>query len=395
MPKLLQINVTANWGSTGKIAEQIGLSAIHNGWESYIAYGRWANPSKSHLIKVGSKLDTYLHYGRQRIFDTEGLESKGPTKRLISQIDFFKPDVIHLHNIHDHYLNYKLLFEYLNNTNIKVVWTFHDCWAFTGHCFHFITKNCSKWINECNKCPLVHEYPNTLFDRSKKNFALKKELFSANKNLTIVACSDWLGDFVRKSFFKEKRIEVIHNGTDLSIFRPLNNLRKSEDFNIIGVSSVWDDKKGLYDIFKLRKILDDNYRITLVGLSKKQVKQLPKGILGIERTQNVQELVKLYSDSDVLINPTYADNFPSVNIESLASGTPVITYKTGGSPEAIDGKTGIVVAQGDIKSLSESIVHLKENPLNSLDCRTRAMENFDKNKCFEKYIDLYNQLLAE
>ena len=200
MPTLLQINVTANWGSTGKIAESIGLGAIAHDWESCIAYGRYANLSRSELIRIGSSIDTYWHYGVQRIVDNEGLCSKKATRALVKKIKKIAPDVIQLHNIHDHYLNYQILFEYLNNTDIKVVWTFHDCWAFTGHCMHFVTKNCERWKSGCHHCPQKGEYPRTLLDRSAQNYDLKRSLFSANKNLNIVACSDWIAEFVRESF---------------------------------------------------------------------------------------------------------------------------------------------------------------------------------------------------
>lgn len=393
MPKLLQINITSNWGSTGKIAEAINLAVRRKGWECSTAYGRWANPSQFPNYKVGNKLDMYLHYFENRIFDREGLSSRMATKALIRNIEEFKPDIISLHNIHDHYLNYKLLFRYLNKTDIKVVWTFHDCWAFTGHCFHFVTKDCMRWKTGCHDCPLHHLNPNTLLDRSKKNYALKKELFSANKNLAIVACSDWLGDFVRESFLKDKRIEVIHNGCDLNVFKPLPRT-KSKKFRIIAVSSVWYPNKGELDIYKLRTMLnEDEYEITMVGLSAEQAKNLPAGIRGIQRTHNVHELAQLYSDADVLINPTYEDNFPTVNIEALACGTPVVTYKTGGSPESVDGKTGFVIDQGDLLSLANVIMRIKNQPLPSEACRKRAEEYFDKDKCFEKYLELYEDLL--
>lgn len=398
MPKLLQINITSNWGSTGKIAEAINLAAQRKGWECSTAYGRWANPSKFPTYKVGNEWDMYVHYFENRIFDREGLSSRGATKALIRHIEELKPDVISLHNIHDHYLNYELLFRYLNETEIKVVWTFHDCWAFTGHCFHFVTKDCMRWKTGCHDCPLHHLYPNTVLDRSAKNYALKKELFSANKNLAIVACSDWLGDFVRESFLKDKRIEVIHNGVDLDVFKPnMHSANLTEGlFKIIAVSSVWYPNKGELDIYKLHAMLPaDEYEITMVGLSADQAKKLPKGIRGIQRTQNVQELAQLYSDADVLINPTYEDNFPTVNIEALACGTPVITYKTGGSPEAIDDKTGIVIEQGNVTALTNAIINLRNNPLSSEDCRKRAEEHFDKDKCFEKYVELYEELLSK
>lgn len=404
MPKLLQINITSNWGSTGKIAEAINLAAQRKGWDCSTAYGRWANPSKFPTYKVGNKWDMYVHYFENRFLDREGLSSRRATKALIRHVEQLKPDVISLHNIHDHYLNYELLFRYLNETDIKVVWTFHDCWAFTGHCFHFVTKDCMRWKTGCHDCPLHHLYPNTVLDRSVKNYALKKELFSANKNLAIVACSDWLGDFVKESFLKDKRIEVIHNGCDLNVFKPntngfdkltrtLTNDTNSR-FKIIAVSSVWYPNKGELDIYKLRTMLsEDEYEITMVGLSAEQAKNLPKGIRGIQRTQNVQELAQLYSEADVLINPTYEDNFPTVNIEALACGTPVITYRTGGSPEAVDSKTGVVIDQGNIVALANAIKQMLKHPLSSEACRQRAEALFDKDKCFEKYVELYEELV--
>lgn len=389
--KLLQINATANWGSTGRIAEQIGLKAMEHGWESYIAYGRKCNPSKSNLIRVGSKLNPYVHFAQQFLFDSEGLNSVFPTKQLIKKIKVLNPDIIHLHNIHDHWLNYKILFEYLNTTNIPIIWTQHDCWAFTGGCMHFVHSNCEKWKKYCSECPQKKRF----LDSSRSNFELKKNLFGNNNNLTIVPVSQWMADFVQKSFLKNKNINVIHNGVDLNVFKPLSRNREGNKFNILAVSSVWHQSKGLYDIFKLREILSDEYEITIVGLSEKQLTQLPNGVIGIQRTQNIQELVKLYSEADVFINPTYADTFPTVNIESLACGTPVITYRTGGSPEAIDEKTGIVVEQGNVNELANAIRKIRTTPLSSNDCRKRSEEYFDKDKCFDKYIKLYEECLKK
>ena len=396
MRTVLQLNVTANWGSTGKIAEAIGTIALESGWDSFIAYGRWFNPSRSHLIKIGGRWEKYFHFAEQRIRDNEGLCSRGATKQFIRQIELIKPDVVQLHNIHDHYLNYQLLFEFLNQTDIKVVWTFHDCWAFTGHCFHFVTKDCMKWKTGCYECPMKRVIPKTLLDRSKKNYELKKQLFTENKNLTIVPCSDWMAGFVRQSFFKNKRIEVIKNGIDLRVFKPLNRNGGDDKFGILAVSSVWNEGKGLYDILELRELLSDVYSITIVGLTAEQVDNMPIGIIGIERTQNVNELVQLYSNADVLINPTYADTFPTVNLEALACGTPVITYRTGGSPEAIDESTGLVVEQGDIEGMAEAIklICSRDRKQYTTACRKRAEEHFDKDKCFEHYLELYAGLIA-
>lgn len=399
MPKLLQINVTANWGSTGRIAESIGIAALSHGWESIIAYGRCYNPSKSHLIRVGNGLNTYLHFAEQRIRDNEGRCSRIATKSLIKRIERIAPDVVQLHNIHDHYLNYQLLFDYLNQTDIKVVWTFHDCWSFTGHCFHFVTQECMRWQTGCFKCPMKHVLPKTVFDDSKKNYDLKKSLFVGCRNLTIVPCSEWMATFVRQSFLKDKRIEVIRNGVDLNVFKPTER-SNGDEFEILAVSNVWNEEKGLKDIFKLREILDKDYRITIVGLTAKQKNDLPDGIVGIQRTQNIHELVCLYSKASVLINPTYADTFPSVNLESLACGTPVITYRTGGSPEAISPETGWVLDKGDVDGMASVIERMKrrtesEIVIQRLACRNRAEQLFDKNKCFEEYILLYESLLRK
>lgn len=394
MLKLFQLNECLNY-STGKIAQSIGETAMRHGWESYIAYSsREPQVScKSKVIKVGNKIDPYIHYIENLLFDREGLSSRCATKRLVEQIKAIHPDVVQLHNLHDHWLNYKILFEYLNTTDIQVVWTFHDCWAMTGHCMHFVTKKCERWKSGCHDCLMKGEYPKTLIDRSRRNWVLKKTLFAGCNNLTVVACSKWIADFVRDSFLKDKRIQIIQNGVDISIFKPQPHI-KSNRYRIIAVSSPWYPAKGELDIYKLRTMLsEDEYEIIMVGLSAEQKKNLPTGITGIQRTQNAHELAQLYSDADVLINPTYADTFPTVNLEALACGTPIITYKTGGSPEAVDEKTGIVVEQGDIDALADAILQMKEHPLSAEDCRRRAEEHFDKDKCFEKYIELYEGLL--
>lgn len=394
---LLQINVTANWGANGRIAEEIGKVAMRLGWNSYIAYGRYMNPSNSKLIKIGNKWDVYTHYVEQRIFDNEGLCSSRATRNLIKKIQEIKPDLIQLHDIHDHYLNYHLLFDYLNAANIPVVWTFHDCWAITGHCFHFVTKDCYHWKTGCYECPLRHSYPNTLLDNSRKNWNLKKKLFHDCKNLTIVACSDWIAQFVKESFLKDKRMEVIHNGIDLHVFQPkLGDRHTNGKFKVLTVSNVWLESKGYYDLFKLRYKLPKEYELVIVGVSASQQKKLPEGIVGIRRTQNVDELVSLYSSANVLINPTYADTFPTVNLEALACGTPVVTYRTGGSPEAIDDNTGIIVEQGDIEAMASAIKSIcKKGKTAYTDaCRQRAVDHFNKDDRFQDYIHLYEEILS-
>ena len=396
MPRLLQINSTANWGSTGKIAEQIGERAMAHGWESYIAYGRVANNSSSTLIRIGSRASQAWHLMQTRLFDRHGLGSKCAPSELISQIKEIKPDIIHLHNIHGYYINYPILFDYLNSANIPVVWTLHDCWAFTGHCAHFVEAECYKWREQCNNCELRSNYPKAYCSSTKANFELKRHYFS-KANATIVPVSDWLSNFVGESFLNNMSRIVIHNGINIDIFKPLEPT-SHERINLLGVSSIWDNSKGLADFYQLRGVLnEERYTITLIGLTKQQIEALPKGIVGLERTNSVEEIVQAYNDADIFINPTYADSFPTTNLEAMACGTPVITYKTGGSPEAITPATGIVVEQGDVAGVVRAIEDIcakgKEHYAEA--CRKRAVENFDKNACFEKYIALYGELLAK
>ena len=397
--KLLQIDSCLNMLSTGRITESIGKLSIEKGWDCYIIHGaRYARPgSCMHSIQAVSKLGEYVHYAESLLLDNHGLASRRATKTVIEQIKQIQPDLIQLHCVHGYYMNYKLLFEYLNTTNIPVVWTFHDCWAFTGHCAHFVTAGCEKWRTGCFDCPLKGDYPKSLIDRSRRNYELKKSLFAGNDNLHIVSVSDWLADLTRESFLKDKDIHVIHNGVDLNVFYP-KEVEKSNRVRILGVSGVWNKDKGLYDFYKLRDLLDKvQFEIVLIGLTKEQLKDLPDGIIGIERTNSVSELAEYYSSADVFVNPTYADSFPTVNMEALACGTPVITYRTGGSPEIIDENTGVVVEQGYINGLITAINSMitkgKENY--SVFCRKRAEDLFDNDKCYKKYLELYEQLVEK
>lgn len=391
MSLLLQLNATANWGSTGKIAEGIGLAAMSRGWESVIGYGRYVNPSRSKLIKVGSMLDVYAHYARNRFLGGEGLGSRRATYGLIKRIKELQPDIIHLHNIHDHWLNYPILFEYLATINTPIVWTFHDCWAFTGGCAHFEAMGCNKWMSECCDCPLQKRLQ---LDKSRSNFLRRKQLFGKLVDrMTIVCVSNWLATYVRQSILKDCRIEILNNGIDLGTFSVTNTKKHRM---VLGVSNKWYDAKGLPDFVMLRKLLPDDVKMVLVGLTQKQIKQLPNGITGIIRTGSVETLANLYREAAVFVNPTHNDSFPTVNLEALACGTPVITYRTGGSPEAIDEHTGMVVEKGDVKGLAEAIMGVINNPerFSAKDCVDRVNSHFNQDVQFAKYVDLYEDLLG-
>ena len=404
--KLLQINVTANSGSTGKIAEQIGRLAIAEGWHSTIAYGRYANKSQSELIRIGGKIDIIEHGIESRLFDNHGLASRNATRQFLKKIEEFEPDIIHLHNIHGYYINYKLLFEYLSKIDVPIVWTLHDCWSFTGHCAHFEHAQCEKWKDGCYApCSCKKNYPTSvLLDHTNKNWNIKRKCFTSVKNMTIISVSDWLGKLVKQSFIGSYPIRVIHNGIDLDVFRPITATEKLKSHNniegkyiVLGVANVWTERKGFEDFIKLRHLLTIDYVIILVGVSNKQKEHLPKGIIGIQRTQNQNELAQLYSEASIYVNPTYEDNYPTTNLEAMACGTPVVTYKTGGSPESIDSTTGIVVSQGDINGLVNAIHTICENGKEyyNIACRTWAEQHFDMKQCFEKYIQLYKEIVSQ
>lgn len=400
--KIFQINTTINSGSTGRIAEDIGKTLISNSHESYIAYGRGNRSSNSKKIKIGGKVDIFLHGLKSSLLDRHGLGSKNATKKLIEDIEIIEPDIIHLHNIHGYYLNITVLFNYLKKIKKPVVWTFHDCWAFTGHCTYFDAVKCDKWKIECDKCPNLKAYPSSLFiDNSRNNFNLKKELFTTLSNVHIVTPSKWLANYVNESFLMEHSVQTIHNGIDLSAFKPIHGLDVKNKPQIktkkiiLGIASIWDKRKGLLDFIALNKLINDDYQIVLVGLNKKQLKELPKSIIGIERTESLKELAALYSAADVFVNPTYVDNFPTTNIESLACGTPVITYNTGGSPEAIDDETGKIVEKGDVKGLCNAIHELSLQPQEHYAkvCRTRVERMFNKEDRYMDYLKLYERLI--
>lgn len=401
--KIVQISSEVNIGSVGRIAEQIGENVLNEGWKSYIAYGREALPSKSEVFQIGNKLDIYKHVILTRLTDRHGYGSGRATEELIEKIKKINPDIIHLQHVHGYFVNIDILFNFLKEANLPVVWTFHDCWSFTGHCAYYELIECNKWETQCSECPQISEYPKSIWkDNSKKNYIDKKKLFTSVPRMTIVPVSSWLEGEVKKSFLKSYNVKTIHNGIDIQQFVYRENDFKQRHhienkFLILGVASPWDKRKGLKYFIELSKMLSDDYRIVLVGLSKKQVKALPVNIIGFERTKDVNELAELYSAADVFVNPTLEDTFPTTNLEAQSCGTPVITFKTGGSPEAISGLTGIVVEKGDVSGLVNAIQEVRNNTraFYSENCRKRILDLFDKKNAFKNYIDLYKELITK
>lgn len=403
--RVLQINTTVNSGSTGRIAEEIGNYLISNGDESIIGYGRGQGKSNSTAIRIGDDWDMRLHGVKTMLFDRHGFGSASASKKFFSEIEKDKPDIIHLHNIHGYFVNVRVLVEFIVKHSIPVVWTFHDSWPYTGHCTYFDNIQCERWKTGCFSCPKKSLYPSSrLFDNSKLNYEDKRKLFCSIPNLTIVTPSIWLADHVKYSFLNSASIRVIANGIDTNIFSPdqpkFKGIEKYPELIgkkiILGVASVWDTRKGLKDFIELSKIMQNEYRIVLIGLDRNQRSDLPVKITGIARTDSVEELAGWYSNAEVFANPTWQDNFPTTNIESLACGTPVVTYKTGGSPEAIDLTTGQVVEKGDLVGLKNAILEISnaDRYKRGMDCRRRAIEYFRKEDRFNDYYKLYQEILG-
>ena len=393
--KVVQMNATCGIGSTGKIC--VGISQLMNAQniENYILC------SKTNGFPAGIPCSGggYIKFQalKSRILGNYGFNSKLSTRKLIAQLEHIQPDIVHLHNIHGHDCDLELLFSWFRQNKTKLVWTFHDCWAFTAYCPHFTMKKCDKWQYQCGQCVQRHGY-SWFFDRSRELYEKKKALFTG-VDLTIITPSRWLADLVKQSFLKDCPVQVIYNGIDLSVFRPVpGDFREKHDLKdknvVLGVSFGWDDRKGL-DVFQeLAERLPENYQIVLVGTDPNTDKLLPPNIISIHRTQNQQELAEIYSSADVFANPTREEVLGLVNVEALACGTPGVTFNSGGSPECYDAACGVVVACDDVDSLEREIIRIcTDKPYSEEACMKKAWE-FDQNERFKEYLKLYERVIS-
>ena len=407
MKRLLQINPVVRVStSTGRIMQEIGELAMQNGWESYVAYSKGRDGIRtcaSHTIPIGNKWDTWMHGLETRLLDRHGLASVSVTYDFIKHLKEISPDIVHIHNIHGYFLNYPILFEYLSKSGIPVVWTVHDCWLYTGHCYYYSYIQCNKWESGCGDCPQKRKFPASWWlDRSAQNYQDKREAFTAmpHDKLTIVPVSDWIRREMSRSFLKDYPFRVIHNGIDTDVFKVYDTDEVKQKYGwqgkhvLLGVASIWSEEKGLSDFIKLAQRLREDEVIVLVGVTEEQKKILPHNMYGIRRTENIQDLARLYSVADVFVNPTWQDNYPTVNLEAIACGTPVVTYRTGGSVESVTEDTGFIVEQGDVKGLLDSVRVIEQYGKHYYvdRCRKYALANFRKEDRYADYLNLYEEL---
>ncbi len=397
--KILLINSVCGYGSTGHIVADLWNTLKRCGNIVKVAYGfgKAIAVDQNDRIKISSKFGYYFDNFFSKLTDRTGLFSHFQTKRLISKINEFNPDIIHLHNIHGYYLNYDLLFKYLAENNIKVVWTLHDCWAVTGHCVHFSYINCNKWKSECNKCPQKNKYPKSwFFDSSKSNYQLKKLRFTSVKDMNIVTPSEWLANIVQMSFLRKYTITSIPNGIDINKFKYTNSdfrttIRAKNKIILLSVAAIWYESKGLYDVFNLAKKLNNKYTYVVVGLNEKQKDIAPSNIIAIDKTNSINKLIEIYSSADVFINTSYEETMGMVTIEAIACGTPAIVYNSTAVPEIIDNTCGKIVPAGDIDAIVKNIDIVAQ--LDRIEVARKA-QAYSKSQQYEKYIKLYESIVS-
>jgi len=382
---------------------EISKLAKEAGYSSYCAYPKNVQnkkKNKNDIIIIGKN---YLRLAKMLSYRTGycGCFAVIPTLFFLVKLSVLNPAIIHIHNLHNSYINLPLLFRFIRKKNIDIVWTFHDCWPITGHCPHFLMTKCDKWKTGCHECPSYKEYPSSIVDNSECMWKLKKKWFLGVENMTIVAPSQWLANLVKQSFLKDYPIKVINNGIDLSVFQPTcSNFRKEysipdEKYIVLGVAFEWGVRKGLDVFVELAGRLDvERFQIVLVGADNKTDEQLPSCVISIHRTQNQQELAKIYSAADVFINPTREEVFGLVNVEALACGTPGITFDVGGSSECYDKTCGVVVSLNDVDAMEQEIIRICEtHPFSKEDCCLHA-KTFDMSNNYGEYIHVYDDLLS-
>jgi len=393
--KVYSINSFGNL-STGTIATDITRLLDQHGHEGRFAYARGGVSSDISSYHIGNKMDLYMHGAMSRITDRSGFFSKAVTKKLLIDISEYNPDLIQLHNLHGYYLNVYELIKFIRTRRIPIVWTLHDCWTFTGHCCYFSAVECDRWKTECFDCPNRTSYPASYYDNSKNNYKLKKTLF-ADADFSFVTVSKWLEKTFKQSYLKDSEVCTIYNGLDTSVFKPVyGDLRKEYNLEkykiVLGVASTWSQNKGLNDFVELGYVLPKDYKIVLIGLSRKQIKSIPPNIIGLPRTNSIQELVEWYTVADIFVNASTEETFGMTTLEAMACGTPVVVYNATALPEICEKGCGLVVPPHDIRGVMGGIESMVSSgkPTEHL---LNVTSKYEKNNQYVQYIELYNKIL--
>lgn len=389
-----QINTEYGIGSTGRIVQELHDQLVRRGDICQVFCSGNHTNALPNSYRINSKIGLRIHQIQSRILGDQGCHSSFATRKLVADLKALSPDVIHLHNLHGYYLNIEILFQYLKSFHGKIVWTLHDCWAFTGHCTHFADVGCERWKSHCGNCPQLHSYPYSWFLDCSETLHRKKEVLFSNLNrMIIVTPSDWLASLVRKSFLGRYPIHTIHNGVDQTAFRPTDSCFRQqhhlEDRTILlGVAAAWSAKKGLDVFIQLAEQLSERYQIVLVGTDSAVEQMLPSKILSIRRTHDIQQLAEIYSAADIFINPTRADTFPTVNLEAISCGTPVITYDSCGCRETVPSGCGVVISERSAEGIRNALQ--KMDAEGRLSVKLHAPQFFDHSRAIQQYMAIYD-----
>lgn len=395
--KVLQINANYGFGSTGLIVQDIGDILRENGHESYFAYQRTNQKIKTGY-KVGNILDWKIHAVMSRVFGKQGYYSKIATRKLLKYITDLAPDIIHLHNLHSNYINLNILLKYLADKDIPTVITMHDCWYFTGKCFHYADCGCERFQNGCGICKKKKEPPKSwIFDCSAKVWKDRKYFLHLIPRLKVIGCSNWICNEAKKGLLKDCAISCIYNGVDINVFREKETdlraqLKAQDEILVMGMANKWFLPENLSMITKVNSL--EKVKLMIVGCNAEQIKMLSdvdKKIIAVGYVQDREELAEYYNAADVFVNLTHADTLPTVNMESICCGTPVITYNTCGGPELLDENSGIIVEEFNETEVINAILTIKTKEFKR--CSEVGAQKFDKNHCYKKYISMYTQLL--
>lgn len=409
---LVEINTVVN-NSTGRIMHDIQREADISGMETLSIVGRRHVYTDVPCVKFGNALSFWIHVIWTTLTDRHGLEpvlSSLFTRKMVDRIREANPDIIHLHNIHGYYLHYPTLMKYLAyEYKGKIIWTFHDLWPITGHCAYYSAVNCDKWMTGCNHCPNKKRYPVSLgLDGSRKNYEIKRKLFTSLSNLTITVPSEWMVSQVRQSFMGKYPVEVIHNGIDTVVFdhnrliadldiesnKCADETAWSDKKILLSVASIWDERKGLKDLIALSDKLSDDYVMVIVGLSKHQISRLPKDVIGITRTENIDELVSLYSRANIFINPSLEESFSLVTVEALSCGCPCIVLDTSAVAELVNDDNGVVLHSHKPEAYLDAIKSIENRGYSRESVRATALK-YDNRYMLEGYMRLYGEVLRD
>lgn len=402
--RVAQINSVCGQGSTGRITVELSEMLSNNGINNHIYYGVGTSEFKS-STKFSS--DLYVKYNilKTRLFGKHSFYSKTGTKRLIKFLKNYQPDVIHLHQPHGHYINIKLLINFINEHEIPLVLTLHDCWIFTGHCVHFTVANCEKWKTGCGGCPQLKQYPKSLiFDRTAESFRDKNILLNSIKNVSFVAISDWIYSISKQSMIKNQKVFKIYNGIDTKIFLPknVNYLRSMYDFQskfvVLGMANKWITNNNTSNLSRFMEKMDDDVVFVLIGVTPDQKASLPRNVFGVERISDINKLADFYSLADVFVNLSYEDSFGLVSAEALSCGTPVVAYNSTACGEIVgNDNCGKIVSLGNFDDVISAVKHIKMNGKSyyTQNCRERVLAMYDKDNTYREYLNLYNSLLGK